>query len=151
FAVTVPRRLCAAEREMNLRPGRSGVDVRDPGVQIAHRAERLVHITREDRGREPELDRVRSVNRLVDVGRADERGRGPEDLLLRDPHLGIDITEDRRPVEEALVQAVLRRDLTAGEELRALALPDLGVRVDLLERRAVDDRADVDVLLEAVA
>src|SRR5205085_8603714 len=43
------------------------------------------------------------------------------------------------------------RDLAAGEELRALVLADLGVRVDLLERAAVDHRADVGVVLPARA
>src|SRR4029079_2125515 len=103
------------------------------------------------RRRQAELDRVRRPDGFVDVVRPDERGRRPEALLLRAPHLGIDLPEDGRPVEEALVETVLRRDLATGQELRPLALADLGVRVDLVERSAVDDRTDVDVLLEAVA
>ncbi len=72
-----------------------------------------------------------------------------EDLLLGDPHLGIDVAEDRRPVVEALVEPVAGGDLAAGEERRALVLADRRVRVDLLERGLVDDRADVRVLLPA--
>ena len=91
------------------------------------------------------------LDRLVDVGRADERGRRAEDLLLRDPHARLDVAEDRRPVEGAAVEPVLGRDLAAGQERRALVLADLGVRVDLLQRRAVHDRADVRRVLEPVA
>src|SRR4051812_32661923 len=49
FAVAVARLLHSAEREVNLCAGRSGVDVGDAGLQVAHRLERLVDIAREDR------------------------------------------------------------------------------------------------------
>src|SRR5262245_59404397 len=106
LAMPVAGPLRAAEREMHLRPRRARVDVRDPRIEVAHRAERLVYVAGEDRGREAELDRVRSADRIVDVRCTDESRRVPEDLFLRDPHLGIDVAEDRRPVEEALVEAV---------------------------------------------
>ena len=48
---------------------------------------------------------VRDPDRLVDVGRADERGRRAEDLLLGDPHARLDVAEDRRPVEVAACRA----------------------------------------------
>src|SRR5207248_10468950 len=94
-------------------------------------------------------DPGRDTDRLVEVADRDDCGRGPEDLLLRDPHLRVDVGEDGRPVEEALAEVAVARDLSAGEELRALVLADRGVRVDLLERGAVDDRADVGVVLPA--
>src|SRR5882724_10440279 len=53
LAVTVAGVLRAAERQMHLGAGRAGVDVRDPRLQVAHGAERLVHVAREDGGREP--------------------------------------------------------------------------------------------------
>src|SRR5438105_1294746 len=43
LAVAVARLLRAAEREVDLGADRAGVDVRDPGLEIPHRAERLVH------------------------------------------------------------------------------------------------------------
>src|SRR6478609_2425990 len=52
LAVPVTRVLDAAEREVHLGPDRARVDVRDPGLQVAHRAEGPVHVLREDRGRQ---------------------------------------------------------------------------------------------------
>src|SRR5207245_3032791 len=108
------------------------------GREITHRPERLVHVARIDRGGQTVFDPVRDANRLVEVVHADERRRRPEDLLLSDAHAGLDIAEDRRSVIEALVEPVAARNLPAGQELRALVLADLRVRVDLLERTAVD-------------
>ena len=136
--------------QVHLGADRAGVDVRDAGLEVAHRAEGLVDVAREDRGREAELDRrSRRESPRRSPRTADQRRRRAEDLLLRDPHLRVDVAEDRRPVEEALVEAVPGRDLAAGEELRALVLADLRVRVDLLERALVDDRADVGVVVPA--
>src|SRR6266550_3905637 len=50
----------------------------------------------------------------VEDGHRDERGRRAEDLLLRDPHLRVDVGEDGRPVEEALAQVAVAGDLAAG-------------------------------------
>src|SRR5581483_4047838 len=50
-------------------------------------------VAREDRGREPVADAVRDPDRLVEVAHLDQRRRRPEDLLLRDPHLRIDVAE----------------------------------------------------------
>ena len=122
-----------------------------PGLQVAHRAERLVDVAREDRGREPVADPVRDADRLVEVLDRDQRRRRAEDLLLRDPHLRIDVGEDRRPVEEALAELALGRRLAAGEELRALVRADPRVRVDLVERLLVDHGAEVGLGIPAGA
>src|SRR5204862_1885563 len=90
-------------------------------------------------------------DRVVDVLHADQRRRGPEDLLLRDPHPGVDVPEDRRPVEVAVAEPVAAGHLTTGQELGALVFPDRRVRVDLLERALVDHGADVDAFLPAWA
>ena len=137
LAVAVAGLLRAAEREMHLGADRARVDVGDARVEVAHRAERRVHVAGEDRRREAEADAVRrratASSKSLD---ADQRGRRAEDLLLRDPHLRVDVAEDRRAVVEALVEPVARRDLAAGQQLRALVQADPRVRVDLLERRA---------------
>src|SRR5207244_6988228 len=56
LAVAVAGVFRAAEREVHLGAARAGVDVGDPRLEIAHRAERLVHVAREDRGRQAVLD-----------------------------------------------------------------------------------------------
>src|ERR1044072_8907319 len=56
LAVAVARVLRAAEREVHLGADRARVDVRDPRDQVAHRAERLVDVAREDRRRQPVAD-----------------------------------------------------------------------------------------------
>src|SRR5207247_8893826 len=122
LAVAVPGLLRAAEREVHLGADRAGVDVCDPGDEVAHGAESRVDVTREDRRGEPELDAVGDPNRLVRVANPDQRGRRAEDLLLRDPHPRIDVAEDRRRVEVAAVEPVSGRDLTSREQLRALVL-----------------------------
>src|ERR1700737_2532875 len=96
---------------MHLCSGRTGVDVCDPGLEVAHRTERLVHVARKDRGREPVTDPVCDPYGLVEVARLDQRRRRPEDLLLRDPYLRVDIAEDRRAVEEALREIAVGRRL----------------------------------------
>ncbi len=136
---------------MNLGADRAGVDVGDAGVQVAHRAEGVVDVAGEDRRREAVLDAVRDRDRLVERAHADQCGGRPEDLLLRDPHRGPNIAEDRRAVVEAFVEPVPPGDLATGQELRALVLSDLRVGVDLLERRLVDHRPDVGVVLPAGA
>src|SRR5579862_1783194 len=143
LAVAVARVLRAAEREMHFRTGRAGVDVRDARLKVAHRAERLVHVARKDRRREPVANAVCDAQRLVEVGDFDECGCRPEDLFLRNAHPGIDVAEHRRPVEEPSREIAVRRDLAAGEQLRAFVLADLRVRVDLLDRRLVDDGPDI--------
>ena len=96
-----------------------------------------VHVGGEDRRGEAVADAVGDADRLVEVVDGDKRRRRAEDLFLGDPHVPLDVGEDRRPVEEAGVEAVVAGDLAAGEQRRALVLPDLGVRVDLLERGAL--------------
>src|SRR5215208_907972 len=56
FAMAVPGVLRAAERQVHLGADRARIDVRDPCFEVAHRAEGGVHVAREDRGREAELD-----------------------------------------------------------------------------------------------
>ena len=102
LAVAVAGRLDAAERQVHLGAGRAGVDVGDPGLEVAHRAEGAVDVAGVDRGREPVLHRVRRGDRLLEALDRDQRGRRPEDLLLRDPHLRVDVGEHRRAVEEAV-------------------------------------------------
>ncbi len=70
-------------------------------------------------------------DRLLERVDRDQRSRRPEDLLLRDPHLRIDVGEHGR----AVVEAVAVDALAAGQQLGALVDTDLRVRVDLLDAR----------------
>ena len=93
-----------------------------------------------------------TANRLVEVVDGDQRGRRAEDLLLRDPHLRLDVAEDRRPVVEALVEPVAARDLAAGEQLRALVRGRCSVYEWIFSSaRWLITRADVGVVLPARA
>src|SRR6476646_6663029 len=98
LAVPVARVLDAAEREVHLGADRARVDVGDPRLEIAHRAEGPVHVLREDRGREAEPDPVRDLDRLVDVTHLEHGGGRAEDLFLGDPHLRVDVAEHCRSV-----------------------------------------------------
>src|SRR5215208_98139 len=151
LAMAVAGVLRAAEGEMHLGSDRARVHVRDAGDEIAHRTERLVHVASEDRRRQPVADAVRDADRPVEVLDADEGRRRAEDLLLRDSHLRVDVPEERRPIVEAVPEAVARRDLTAGQQLRTLVDAHLCVRVDLLERALVDHGADVGAVFPAGA
>src|SRR4029077_6350355 len=131
FAMAVAGVFRTAEREMHLGSDRSRVDVRDSGLQVAHRPEGLVDVAREDGRGESVPDPVRDANRFVEVLDADQCRRGAEDLLLGDPHLRVDLAEDRRAIEVPLLEPVTGRHLAAREELRTFALADLRVRVDL--------------------
>src|SRR6267142_553273 len=122
---------------MHLCAGGAGVDVRNPRLEVAHGAERLVDVPREDRRRQPEPDSVGDPDRLVEVTHLDERGRRAEDLLLRDAHAGRYVTEYRRAIEETLAEVAFGGDLASCQELRSLVLADLRVRVDLLDRGLV--------------
>src|SRR5262249_44087395 len=125
LAVAVAGVLRAAEREVHLGADRAGVDVGDAGVEVAHGSERLVDVAREDRRGKSVPDAVRDADRLVEVMDADQRRRRAEDLSLGDPHPGLDVTEDRRAVVEALVEAVPGGTPPAGQQLRALVLADV--------------------------
>src|SRR5664279_2738853 len=81
FAVPVAGVLRAAEREVDLGARRVFVFKREAAHEIAHCAECLVDVAREDRRRETEPDAVRDADRLVEVAHLDQRGRRPEDLL----------------------------------------------------------------------
>src|SRR5258705_12152836 len=52
LAVAIAGLLPAAEREVDLGAGRAGIDVDDPGLEVAHRPEGRVHVAREDARRQ---------------------------------------------------------------------------------------------------
>src|SRR4029450_6977082 len=70
LAVPVARLFRTAEGQVHLGPDRARVDVRDPGLEIAHGAERAVDVASEDRRGEPVADPVRDADRLRLVAEA---------------------------------------------------------------------------------
>src|SRR5690349_9123931 len=150
LAVTVARLLPAPERQVDLGAGRAGVDVDDAGLEVAHGAERGVHVAREDARRQPVAGLVERGHRLRVVGDRDDREDRPEDLFLADAVHRPDTGEDRRFEEMAVAEGAIGRAVAAEDEL-ALRSTDIDVRRDLVDRRRVDQRPDVGRRIEAVA
>ena len=71
---------------------------------------------------------VGDADGLLVVLVAYDRHDRSEDLLLRDPHLVVDVVEKRGPVVVALAHA--GRALPARDELGALLLPEADVLLD---------------------
>ena len=147
FAVPVAGLLPATEWQVRFRAGRPGVDVDDPGLEVAHGPEGRVRIACEDR-------RAQAVARLVDGGRrggvvldGDDGQDGPKDLLLGDPVHRSHVAEDRGRKEVAVREVLTARALPAEDEL-ALAPPDPDIRADLVDRGFIDQRPDVDLIVE---
>ena len=138
--------LDAAERR-----GRVGdealVEADHAGLELLDDAERALDVARVDVGDEAVLGVVGGGDRRVLVVEADHRGDRAEDLLLEQARVAGHAAEHGRLVEVA--GAVARA--AADEDLRALAgrvVDELG---DLAALRAVDQRADLDVVLGAAA
>ena len=134
--------LPAAEREVGLGAGRAGVDVDDPGLEVAHRPEGRVRVAGEDRRRQ-------AVAGLVDRrdGAPGSRRPGrPTGPARRSPPgrsgPSADAAEDRR-LEEVAVREVAVRGAPRRRS-RARPRPARCRRSrDLLDRAGVDQRADV--------
>src|SRR5438093_4832524 len=131
--------LDAAERHVHVGAGGLRVHVQDPGLQLLREALYGAEVAREDRRREPELDAVRTSQRLVQGREAVERGDGAEDLLAREQRLVGDVLEDRRQQEIRLVVG----SLAPGDHGAALPAPGLDRLEDVAELGFVHDRADL--------
>src|SRR5262245_20925882 len=135
LAVPVAGALHSAERQVSLGPDGRGIDVRDAGLQIARRRERLVHVLSVNRGRQTVQRVVGDLQRGIQaVGRehADDR---TEDLLARQTHGARHAGEDRRREEPAAAVLVFRQAHAAEHRIGSLVAPDLDVVHDLLELR----------------
>ena len=107
----------------------------------------MVHVAREDRRRQPVAGLVEGQHRGVVAVDRDDREHRSEDLLLADPVHRRDAGEDRRLEEVAVLEVAGRRPAAAHDELPFPA-PDVDVRGDLVDRAAVDERPDIDGLVE---
>src|SRR6185436_15130623 len=86
LALADPRALPPAERQLSLTPDGGVVDVHHADLGALDELHREVRVARIDARREPEVDVVRGMQRLLEVPDLDDGDDGPEDLLLVQPH-----------------------------------------------------------------
>jgi hypothetical protein len=81
-----------------------------------------------------------------------DRNHGAEDFFLRDAHLGIDVGEDRRLDEPAVLVIAFVEAIAAAHQLRAFVLADLDVLFrSVFNLISLTCGAHLDRLVEAVA
>ncbi len=148
--MAVSGRLRPPKWEVNLRTGRACVDIEDAGEDVLHGAERLVDVSREDRGRKAVLDAVDDIDGFVQRVNGNQRGDRPENLFLCDTHVGPDLIEDRGLVEEPSRQFSFTGDLPTSRESCAFCAPHLDVAADRLQLAFSHHRPDVRGRLQAV-
>src|SRR6266542_3789010 len=143
--------LPAGEREEGDGGGNADVDADHADLDVVAEATDRRAGLGEDRHAVAEATGVDDLDRLVERGDVDHAEHGPEDLLLRDGHLGLDVVEDRRR-DVGAVGGKLPLRLAAVDGQRG-ALGDAAVDplADAVAGGGRDDRADVDALLDPVA
>ncbi len=125
--------------------------VGDPGLDVADGPHGAVHVLRVDRRGETVDGVVQHVDRLFERVDHQDREHRTEDLFLGEAHRGLHVAEDGRLVEEAAIEARAGERAPAAKQLGALLLADLDVLGHHLALRLAHQRADLDVLVEAVS
>ena len=119
-----------------------------PGLEVAHRPERRVHVAGEDARRQAVAGLVERQHRRAVVVDRDDRQDRPEDLLLADP-----VHRRRRRRRSSARRSGRwpgrrrsrgRRPSTSSPSPRPMS----DVRVDLVERAGVDERTDIGRVVE---
>src|SRR5208282_6852907 len=103
FAMAVAGGFHAAEWEVHLGADCRSVDIRDAGIEVAHRSERLVYILCVEGRRQTVLDVVGDGDGVFDPVAGNDRNYRPKDFFLRNPHLGVDFRENSRFEEPAVL------------------------------------------------
>src|ERR1043166_3095830 len=133
------RHVEAAERmDADQRAGALAVQIQIADEELLTGALELLLVVGEDGAGEAELRVVRDPQRVFEVLRFADREHRTEDLFLRDRRLRVDVGDDGRLDEVALLVA----HVAAGDET-SLTLAALDVLLDLLHRLLADDRADL--------
>src|SRR5438093_7970446 len=127
------------------------VHVRDPVVELVHRAERQPDIPRVERRRETVLHIVVDGERFVGVVDAKNGQHRTKHLLLLEAHARLDTREDRRLEKESSIVLLTRWPAAAAEQIGSLRLSDVDVALDLLPGALVYQRPDIGPLLSPVA
>src|ERR671925_196708 len=131
--------LVRREDGVRVHPGRARLELAGDG-------RRAPRVGAPDRAAEPELRRVRVLERVVEVAIRDHRERRPELLLGHDPHRVGGSGEDGRGEEVAAE----RERRAAGGDVGAVRDGVGDEVVDSLELRPRRDRADADAVVHAV-
>src|SRR5688572_7970399 len=132
-----PRLLEAAER--HLRIDDHAVDGHATRAHTARDLVAALGVRRVDRAMQAVHRAVRFLDGIVDVLIGDERDNGPEDLLARDRHRLLHVTEHGRLDEVTAIEAL--RPAAAEHELRALRLALANVALHALELPLHRERA----------
>ena len=129
-----------AEGHVHVDPGGLPVHPNDAGFDRLRELPCRGEARREDRSRKPELDGIRTSQRVLQVRESVERGDRAEDLLAGEEGVVGDALEERRLEQVGLVVVGAP---AAGEHRSALRLSALDPGEHLLELLLVDDRADL--------
>src|SRR6267143_3526068 len=124
------------------------IDPDDAGAQILHHAHRAEDVARPHRRREAVVRVVGNPQRIFLRIERDDAGDRPEDLFARDAAVVVDVVEDRRLDEEALVEHAgpwNRSRAAAAEGDLGLLLPDFLILAHAIELLAADERAHLRV------
>jgi hypothetical protein len=111
--------------------------------------QRPTHVTGLDAGRQTVTAVVREPDRFIFTVERDDWDDRPEDLFARDPHVVRRICKHGGLDEQPFAVDLLR--LAAGDDLGALALPDLDVADDLVVLRFARDRPNLRCAVERIA
>ncbi len=123
------------------------VDPDAPRLDFQRNIERNIDIVRPDACRQPEARIVRQRRRLGRRTEAHRNQHRPEDFLLGHRRRRLDPCQQRRAVEESF----LRQRAVRLEQFRAFFDPALDPPVDGFPLRLIDNRANVDALVERIA
>lgn len=144
----------AAKRHVKFEPSRLVVDLHDPGLRCVDEPVGLRVVVGDDAGREPVVDVVSYFEALVEVTDLDDGDDRPENLLLDDARLGVDVDEHSRLDEVTVLRLVVCGDATAGCKRRTLFFGDIDVvkrrfkfgGADMRPHFVVEAGADIDIL-----
>src|SRR6185369_11392239 len=121
----------------NKRAGALTIQIQVPDMKLFARAIQLRFVSAVNRACQTKLRVVRDLERVVVVLGLDDREHWSKDLFLLDRRARLDVRDDSRLDEEAL----LAIGTAADQNAPAFALPFFNVSVDRLERLLVDHGA----------
>src|SRR5437867_7438825 len=112
----IARLFGSAKREVHFRADGGSIYIENPRVHVAHRAEGAVDVLRIDRRRESIDDTVPYFDSAIEIIARDDGNNGAEDLLLSNPHPGIDIRKNRWFVKESSGVLSVREPASAADQ-----------------------------------
>src|SRR4029077_4733945 len=133
------------------RADRRSIDVSDAGLKVADCRKCLVHVLRVQRRRQAVFDVIGDRDGIFEIVAGDDRNHGPENLFLRNAHLGIDLGENSGLEEPAVLIFTLVEPVAASYKFRAFGFPDLDVVQVSVELVLVHRRTHLDGLVETIA